>query len=78
MSFPMGGADITAGIDKVAANDIDLKKLVRKPAAIPQAETVVSGATNEAISAFVASRETPAVPVPDSGVFARFRRFWRP
>ena len=72
-----GGGDVSSGVDKVAGSDIDLKKLVRKPAAIPKAEAPISGATNEAISAFVASRETPAVPVPDSGVFARFRRFWR-
>ncbi|MFT5203763.1 MAG: hypothetical protein ACI9C1_003165 [Candidatus Aldehydirespiratoraceae bacterium] len=72
-----GGGNGFDGIDKVAGRDIDLKKLVRKPAAIPKAETPISGATSDAISAFLASSETPAVSVPAQGLGARLRKLWR-
>lgn len=70
------GFDPTRGLDKLGdLDDVDLKKLVRKPTTQPTDESIIDGVTHESIAEFVASQKSPGLrPVDNPGLLGRLRR----
>ena len=79
MSF--GGSlagDASRGVDKVAGEDIDLKKLTKKTSTPEKAEEIIEGVTHDSIAEFADAKERRDANAgePASGLLAKVRRFF--
>ncbi len=67
--------DPSRGVDKVAGDDVDLKKLTKKPTEHPKGEEIIEGVTNDSIDKFVKSQNEPQDAPKPNGFLDKLRRF---